>query len=557
MSTEGADNSWAYSKLSLQSTPDTRILQGARGDKDERKIFARLKAELEAKSKSKRFSNPFDNVPVDAHSKIYIAFLLSGIGYMLPYTCFIVAVDYYQSRFPHTTIVFDMTATTIVVGMLGVILNNVLVETLSLTWRVMFGYVISISLLLFLTICDVTLNLFDHDTGYWVTMTGVAVIAVGCAVQQSSFYGYANMLPRRYTQGVMAGESVAGVLVSFNRIVTKLMLDDEKINTIIFFICSIVVILICCGTFFLARWTHFVQHHLRSCKTDDSYERQDTEFKLQRGTRNSHAGTYDSENGPVTGFNGYVRQQPETLQQPDVVHSVCLSDGREESGAIVDVPSGAGDLGSSSSLVQDKQLTCKGGLSARWEVVKQIYPYMTSFAVTFYVSVSLYPGIISEVFSCRLGTWMPVVLMACFNVTDAFGKMLTAVKHNYTKLRLLIYSLARIALIPLVVLCIIPRARPTLSGEAWSIFITILLGVTNGFFGSLPMVLAPAQVAPRLRELCGNTMMLSFTAAIVAGAFTSYGLDLLVGPHPDLEICHKNASLYRTGDVHNSSFVHT
>ncbi|KAK6970096.1 hypothetical protein BgiMline_025720, partial [Biomphalaria glabrata] len=85
------------------------------------------------------------------------------------------------NRFPHTTIIFDMTTTTIVVGTLGVFLNNLLVETLSLTWRVMVGYIVSTLLLLFLTIFDVTMDLFPHDAGYWVTLVAVAVIAVGCA----------------------------------------------------------------------------------------------------------------------------------------------------------------------------------------------------------------------------------------------------------------------------------------------------------------------------------------------------------------------------------------
>ncbi|KAK6970094.1 equilibrative nucleoside transporter 4, partial [Biomphalaria glabrata] len=193
-------------------------------------------------------------------------------------------------------------------------------------------------------------------------------------------------------------------------------------------------------------------------------------------------------------------------------------------------------------------------LEARLEVVRLIYPYMASFALTFYVSVSLYPGIISEVVSCRLGTWMPVVLMACFNVTDTMGKMLAAVIHNYSKLRLLLCTLTRICLIPLVVLCIKPRSRPILSGEAWSIFITILLGLSNGYFGCLPLVLAPSQVTPRLRELCGNTMMLSFTLAIVAGTFTSYGLDILVGPHPDLELCHRDNSTFFHLVAHGTNF---
>ena len=36
----------------------------------------------------------------------------------------------------------------------------------------------------------------------------------------------------------------------------------------------------------------------------------------------------------------------------------------------------------------------------------------------------------------------------------------------------------------------------------------------------------------------GNTMMIAFNIAIVCGAFTSYGLDVLIGPHPSFRFCH-------------------
>ena len=35
----------------------------------------------------------------------------------------------------------------------------------------------------------------------------------------------------------------------------------------------------------------------------------------------------------------------------------------------------------------------------------------------------------------------------------------------------------------------------------------------------------------------GNTMILAFNLAIVGGAFTSYSLDVLIGPHPDVDTC--------------------
>ena len=57
------------------------------------------------------------------------------------------------------------------------------------------------------------------------------------------------------------------------------------------------------------------------------------------------------------------------------------------------------------------------------EVAKQIYPYMNSIALAYAVTLSLYPGIVSEVQSCDFGSWMPVVLMTAFNGFDLLGKV--------------------------------------------------------------------------------------------------------------------------------------
>lgn len=113
-------------------------------------------------------------------------------------------------------------------------------------------------------------------------------------VQQSSFYGYMGMLPRRYTQGVMTGESkrlfvikcgfekpwclgklqdshclfflcvclgTAGVIISLSRIFTKLLIKNERENTIIFFVISICMVLVCFVLHMLVRRTRFVQYY--------------------------------------------------------------------------------------------------------------------------------------------------------------------------------------------------------------------------------------------------------------------------------------------------------
>lgn len=52
---------------------------------------------------------------------------------------FIIAVDYFQARYPGTTVIFDMSVVYIIMAFFAVFANNILVETLSLNTRITFG----------------------------------------------------------------------------------------------------------------------------------------------------------------------------------------------------------------------------------------------------------------------------------------------------------------------------------------------------------------------------------------------------------------------------------
>lgn len=62
---------------------------------------------------------------------------------------------------------------------------------------------------------------------------------------------------------------------------------------------------------------------------------------------------------------------------------------------------------------------------ARWEVAKTIWPYMLTIAFAYFITLCLYPGIMSEISNCRLKTWMPVIIMAIFNASDLAGKVIS------------------------------------------------------------------------------------------------------------------------------------
>ena len=63
------------------------------------------------------------------------------------------------------------------------------------------------------------------------------------------------------------------------------------------------------------------------------------------------------------------------------------------------------------------------GLYRRLYICKKIWPYMLGILLSYMVTLSLFPGIESEIQSCTLGDWMPVILMATFNITDLVGKV--------------------------------------------------------------------------------------------------------------------------------------
>src|SRR6218665_419774 len=118
--------------------------------------------------------------PLDNHRLIYFSLVLCGVGFLLPYNNFIIAVDYYQQRHPATTIVFDISVVYIGAAFFGVVVNSILVETLSLRIRITFGYLLSLATLAVVATSDVWLDLFDVTDSYHVTLFAVATVALGC-----------------------------------------------------------------------------------------------------------------------------------------------------------------------------------------------------------------------------------------------------------------------------------------------------------------------------------------------------------------------------------------
>ncbi|KAL6481264.1 hypothetical protein MHYP_G00093440 [Metynnis hypsauchen] len=464
-----------------------------------------------------------DPVPDDRYHGIYFAMLLAGVGFLLPYNSFITDVDYLHRKFAGSSIVFDMSLTYILVALCAVILNNALVERLSLHTRISVGYLFALGPLVFVSVFDVWLELFNSRQSYAVTLAAVAIVAFGCTVQQSSFYGYTGMLPKRYTQGVMTGESTAGVIVSLSRIFTKLLVENEKNNTIVFFLFSVSMETLCFLLHMLVRRTHFVRYHTNRAHHGDTWvkgqiaapaQQQRSRYQIHRDI------STEDEDGPISNAHGEA-------DTPNIINS----DGTY---VRFDVPK---------PKAKRTWTSVKDVMVRRCAVACVIWPYMLSISVTYFITLCLFPGLESELQNDTLGEWLPILTMALFNMADFVGKILAACPYEWGGVQLLVCSCIRVLFLPLFVMCVSPAQRPLLAHPAWPCALSLLLGISNGYLGSVPMIQAAGKVPPQQRELAGNTMTVSYMAGLMLGSAVSYSTFSLTSGSAHTRTLKLNSSL--------------
>jgi hypothetical protein len=98
------------------------------------------------------------------------------------------------------------------------------------------------------------------------------------------------------------------------------------------------------------------------------------------------------------------------------------------------------------------------------------------------------------------------------------------VPYDWSRPQLIVFAWLRTLLVPLLLLCATPRGDPLIPGEGYPMLFSLLLGVTNGLVGSVPMIQAPSRVSEEHRELTGNHIVLSASFSKLMGTFYFLGV---------------------------------
>ncbi|XP_031477679.1 equilibrative nucleotide transporter 1 [Nymphaea colorata] len=154
-------------------------------------------------------------------------------------------------------------------------------------------------------------------------------------------------------------------------------------------------------------------------------------------------------------------------------------------------------------------------------IVGRVKWYGIGILLIYVVTLSIFPGYITEdVHSELLKDWYSILLIAAYNVFDLVGKSLTAV-YVIQNARIAVgASVARLLFYPLFLACL--HGPKFFRTEIPVTLLTCLLGLTNGYFTSVLMILAPKVVHIQQAEAAGIVLVLFLVIGLAVGSVVAW-----------------------------------
>jgi equilibrative nucleoside transporter 1/2/3 len=392
--------------------------------------------------------------------------VLLGVGVLLPWNIFISAPDYFSMLYG-PTVEFYFSIAYSYPNLLGLVLMLRIGHYLSFTQKMIPFFIVFILILIMVPILPL---LMASDASLGLTMAFVVVTGIGSAVTQGGAFGFAGVLPSDFMQALMAGNGVSGVFICLLRIITKLTMPatDRGIRdaTMIYFFLGAAVIGAALFSTLIVLRVPFIKQYMG--KSGDA--------------------------------SGDTAQEYSSLV------------GKEQSSSMSDKSSGQDDAQKPSML----------------SVLKQTLRYNFSVWMVFFVTIMLFPGLTAQIESTSgMGDWYPIILITTFNVFDTIGRSTANRFRLFSHRTLPIAVIARLVFIPLFVLCLKPHV---FTHDSIPIIIMVVFSLSNGYMGSLAMMMGPDCVGDHEKQVAGTMLTFFLLLGIATGAAAGLGLHVAITP---------------------------
>lgn len=150
------------------------------------------------------------------------------------------------------------------------------------------------------------------------------------------------------------------------------------------------------------------------------------------------------------------------------------------------------------------------------DIISKIWQPLVGNTICYWVTLSIFPGVLVEDLKFSENSWYPIVLITIFNAADCIGKFCPSSIQRifFNGKSVLLLALGRCIFIPLYLAAM--GSIPAIS------VLTILLGITNGALTTINMVYATVLVESKEQKLCGNINVLFLVLGLNVGAFSGF-----------------------------------
>lgn len=410
--------------------------------------------------------------PEDSYNLVYFIFFLMGIGSLLPWNFFITAKHYWIYKFSNNTEhssgeeqssdlsnYFEsyLAIASAVPSVVCLMLNYVLVNRLSPNMRILSSLFVMLLVFVITTVL-VKVDVSDCRMEFFTgTLVSVAVISGASNIFTGSMFGISGQFPMRISQALISGQAMGGTLSAVVSIVDLAVANDVTISALAYFLTADIFILLCIISYYLL---------------------------LPKLAYSRHYMLESTHNNPGV-----------------------MSEG-----------------GSAASTVPP----LKPILQKTWVLGLSVF-------YVFFVSIMVFPAVSSGIQSVEKDSgnpwtttyFVPLTSFLLYNFADFCGRQATAWLQvpGPTSRVLPALVLCRSIIVPFLMFCNYqPREHlhtVLFDHDVYPVVFNCLLGLSNGYLGTLPMIYGPKVVPRELAEATGVVMSFCLTVGLAFGSAAS------------------------------------
>jgi len=271
----------------------------------------------------------------------------------------------------------------------------------------------------------------------------------------------------RYVSGFMAGQGVAGLAVSLLRIFSKLVFPNTpagiKDSGYLYFSLSVLVIIVAVLAYLFVLQRSPVTKHYLSRPTADMRSK----------------------------FSQFVTvplSQYDARRDPKAISALDAAGAPQRDQALPDV----------SLMTIFRQVWLLGGV----------------VFLIFFVTLALFPGITSELTSTNAslndGQWFGIIMITLFDLGDLIGRTIPNWPRFVIRNERLVavFTVLRVVFLPLFIWC--TRHENIFTQDTYAYIIMLGFAISNGYLGTVSMMMATDKVPAREKELTGTFMVFFF-----------------------------------------------